>query len=180
MYKRQEINAGAFAPYLPEGAQLYKLPELPMVEFKKDGTKYKVTDTRLLNETGVEAIKRCILHMLNGGADVCAVELGKTIDDEYLNMIIDIVMGFRWESSKGGKNRFYTSGLLCLHTENLEKDGKRYIEFHLDPDFVEVCHEYKGNEEISLFDLIVAVEKRKRESFDMYYKECYTGKNGGD
>jgi hypothetical protein len=96
-------------------------------------------------------------------------------------MITDIVMGFKWGSSKGGKNGFYSGGSLCLHTAHYETDRKkRYIEFHLDPDFVEVCHEYKGNEEISLFDLIVAVEKRKRKLFDMYYKECYTGKNGGD
>jgi predicted RNA methylase len=52
-----------------------------MVEFKKDGIKYKVTDTRLLNETGVEVIKRCILHMLNEGPAICTIELGETIDD---------------------------------------------------------------------------------------------------
>lgn len=165
---RQYINIELFKDLLPDGAKFYVRPEMPKIEFKRDGIKYKMSDFRLLHPLGVDAFKICLGAMLNNpDASGCRIECAEALDEETMDVIKDIVMGFSFEAEKGGKHGFMVGSCVVggVHEEETE-NGNQVLVFHFSDNFGKYAYEYnqahKG-ETIRLEDLVVYAVGRIRE-----------------
>lgn len=172
-YSRQTIDAGVFADMMPDGAKLYRRPEVPMFSFKKDGVKYNVTDFRLLNPLGVRAFEICLNVMLNDpNASECRIECKGDLDDDTIEIVKDIVLGFQYKAEKGGKNGFKleSCGGFAGVTTEIPEEGNKILAFHLGGNFRRYAFEYRehhSGETVKLLDLVVYAVGRDIDELGM-------------
>ena len=172
-YERQKINPGVFADILPDGAEMYVRPELPSIEFKRDGIKYSMTDLRLLHPLGVEAFEMCLNTIINDPtATECSIRCND-LDDDTIKIISDIVTGFQFEARKGGRNgfKFDTNGLI--HGSMLEKSENgepAILTFYIDGSFarsIYECYQQHKDAKINLCDIVAYhYEQTKNEMLE--------------
>lgn len=165
-YERQKINPGAFADILPDGAELYVHPEMPSIEFKRNGIKYSMTDFRLLHTPGVEAFGMCLNTMINDpDARECSIQCND-LDDDTIKIITDIVTGFHYSAKKGGKHGFSIDSNGPVHGSMVEKHGNgdpAVLTFYIADDFARYAYECcrsRDDAQISLCDIVSYVSER--------------------
>jgi len=167
-YKRHEVDAGVFAEMLPEGAKLYERHKTPLLEFRQNRIKYKMTDFQLLHPLGVEAFRMCLGEMMSDpDAEECRIEVSEGVDDDTVEIIIDIVMGFEYQAEKGGKNGFYIGSCVIPSMRCEEQDGKKTLVFKFNGEFSRCAYDYAhmhAGENITLAGLVIyAVEAHMKD-----------------
>lgn len=164
-YMRQEVDPGPLSYLLPEGGKMYKRPDIPKVQFKKDKINYSMTDFRLLHPLGLEAFKICLGAMIGiQDATECRIAIGTDMDDDTIDIIIDIVTGFEYEARKGGRNGFYCCSSPVTGSEVEEsEDGNKVLVFKFYEQFSKSVYEYshmhKGGK-ITLAEIIMYAAQR--------------------
>lgn len=160
-YKRQEMEVDeSWSDIFPEGFRLFKIPELPKVQFKVDGVKYECTDLRYLDRGAVN----CFLQILGEiGASTDCNEVGFDVagaDEDEVNRIIDIVMGIKFGYSKGGKHGFMGNGCFVMGVRHEGNGDSEKRVFEVPKDIADSIRKYsQGKEELSYEELVVAVGK---------------------
>lgn len=113
-----------------QNTEFLTLPSVPMVEYKEDGIKYKVSDLSLLDRAGVRAIGDIINYAANheDAEEVC-LEIPSGMSQKECNIITSIVMGFSYYAEKRGRWMVH-NGLVSGWTR-LEYQGREFIVFDL-------------------------------------------------
>ena len=166
-YSRTEINAGAFSDILPEGAMMYRRPELPKYEFKANKVKYTVSDLRLLHPKGVEAFES-ILKIVANTPDCKEVSFDVSdLDEDTINIVTDILMGITYAAAKGGKNGFEINGTFLI--TGVAREGNimtcQLVKEHAWAIFKYAHEKVRNNEPINFLDLVCAVSESTLELF---------------
>lgn len=173
-YTRDIIEPGAFADWMPEGAVMYQKPEMPTIKFKRDGVTYTMTDLRLLNPAGIQALTYCLTAMANDPDEKeCRILAKADTDDDTIHITQDIVMGFSFSAEKKGKNGFYMgSCFFCSCEVEHQSNGDRILVFKFLGDFGRYVYDFAKNNNtrnLILSDLIVYALNRSREDCDRRY-----------
>lgn len=161
-YERQEVvDKSFFSSFLPEGSVIYEGLHLPTIKFKKDHVEYEVTDLRPLNQDAIHVFE-VIIQLIKENPEMYEwkFEIPEDFTDDYVKLIVDIIMGMSVKATKRGKNGYSSEGMLLFCSAHMnECDGKRYLTLYPhDPDGVKAIYEcVKENEETSLFDIAIAV-----------------------
>lgn len=179
-YRRDEIEAGAFAGLLPDGAKLYRRPQMPVVEFKHGGIKYSVTDFRLLHPYGVQAFEMCLNEMIKTpDAKECRIETTTEVDEDTVQKISDILLGFGFTAKKGGKKGFEIGSCVIGSISTTREGDKTVIIAHFADDFAKHVYEYgrlHPGEEITLSELVIySVEEKHKDLEEWLEKEWSKG-----
>ncbi len=169
-YKREKMGVdGSWLDILPEGFELFKVPELPKVQFKTDGVKYECTDLRFLNAGAVNCFL-VILGEISRSANCNEVGFDVAgVDESDINLIVDIVLGVRFGYSKGGKNGFSGEGSFIMGVRHEGSGDDARIVFEIPEDIADAIHRYaNGKENVSYTEIVVAVGKDCAERLRNY------------
>ena len=150
------------------GIKLYERSELPMIEFKKGGKKYKVTNLRYLNEFAVSTFID-ILKTVCNVPDVDSASYNVTeLQDDQISLLFEIVSGISCGRKVRGHDswiRFLVSGTRTKYTE----DKKKILTFELIKDNAEIIYNYaqKQNGVVDFYDLVVElIEENEKRMFE--------------
>ena len=144
-----------------EGMKFYKRPDIPTITFKRGMVKHSMTDFRLLHPLAKEAFVVCVNEMLGGEISECCIRFAETVNEDTINIVADILMGFKFTADKGGKNGYMTS--ICAvvgFRADVNEDGSTEVTFHLDRHFAKWASVYgseHGHEKIALVDLCLYI-----------------------
>ena len=166
-YSRTEINADAFSDILPEGAMMYRRPELPKYEFKANKVKYTVSDLRLLHPQGIEAFES-ILRIVANTPDCKEVSFDVSdLSEDTIEIVTDILLGITYHAVKSGKNGFEMGGNFLIigvsRKENIMTC--QLAKPHAWAIFKYAHEKARNNEPIKFLDLVCAVAESALESF---------------
>lgn len=183
-YKRTTIDGSALLFGLPEemkkDIQFSKLPELPMLTFKKNKTTYKITDIRYLNENAINALQVILNAIAQDSEEIEEVnfKIQKGTKEETVDLITDILMAINLEVKTVGKNSCSCSGALLIigSTITKEDDGDDIISYRLIKPSAKIIHDcIKENGCMSWFDIAVAVGNSRIEETKEFYQAIRKG-----
>lgn len=107
---RIPMNPGAFADLMPEGAELYIASVLPTIEYKMNGVDYEIADLTLLHQGGKDAFLAILDRAANDENIEEVIFSTEGVEDEDIEIITDIVMGFTYKAEKKGRNGWTMQG----------------------------------------------------------------------
>lgn len=166
-YSRTEINASVFSDILPEGAMMYRGPELPKYEFKANKVNYTVSDLRLLHPSGIKAFES-ILKVVANTPDCKEVSFDVSdMDEDTINIVTDILLGITYHAAKGGKNGFEMGGNFLIIGARREENIMTYqlAKSHAWAIFKYAHEKARNDEPINFLDLVCAVSESGLELF---------------
>ena len=163
-YTKTEIDAGIFSDLLPEGTKFYMTPKLPVVNFKKDKVKYKVTDLRLLNEQGVHVVMTILDTLCDYKTNEVRFDIAEGTSEETIDLCSDIAFGFEWEAYKPGRNGYIISGKLVY---GVRREGNELV-FECPKENAETIYEYAhGKKTVSIYELVIAMAEKRRNDLSI-------------
>ena len=171
-YTRFEIEPGAFADILPEGAKLYKRPALPEIELKKGNVRITVSDVRLLHPSGVAALEETINQMANiQDLEEVRFDIPDDMDDDTLNIIIDIVSGYSFSAKY--RNGDFEGGCLVTGSEVMRtSEGGGKLTFHAFREFARFVYQYaQDHRNVDLISIIFLFVERHRAEINAWMRD---------
>ena len=150
-------------PDLESLGEFYMMPELPMIEFKKDKVRYSVTDIRLLNQVGIYVLETILNKIAENPDNETVTFIREGVNDSAVNVVRDIVMGIRYKIEKKGRNGYFGQGTFLVSAVDVT-DTK--MTFYLLKDHVGIVHDYiqsrkNKNENVNFYELVVEVADKR-------------------
>ena len=140
---------------------IHMLPDLPMIKFKKDHVEYEVTNIRYLNNNAINVFQAIISSIkANPECAEWTFAIPEEYDDDYVHIIMDIIMGLTVNARKRGKNGFTVSSKLLECSAHVHKDdgNNRLLTFKANPNRVKtICECIDEENGVSMCNIAVSV-----------------------
>lgn len=137
----------------------------PMCVYRREGTRYYVTNLKYLNRDAVNIIARIIRHIAEHGEEESVkYRIPQSMSRQDLKIINDIICGLNYGTGKSrGRGYLYTDTFLVRDcTLAVYNDGSRIVVYELIPQHARVIHRLaKESDTLRLEDIIVEIVKEE-------------------